>query len=480
MAREAYVILFGRIAQVLTLIILLRVITGQLSPEEIGKTTIITSLTAFFALLFVNPVGMYIKRQFNDWFGRGLVMRYLGFALMYLIGITVFSTSVVSLVYLVFEPNWGVSLFWLIGLVAGSLIINTVNQTLIPCFNMLGYRVYWVFFTIVTLWSGLLFSWLLTQYSSSAEYWMLGQLLGLAVGVLFSIVPFKKIVGSSTGQQLKWEVKELKLVLAFTLPIAVTVALNWSQFQSYRFLLGEFSGLEVLGLFSAGYAVSAGIITNFEATIQQYFHPIFYKAIHGKSDEVIAEIWLEYVNLLIPFIAVTGIFVVIFSESITHILVDEKYWVAAKFVALGAVVESVRAISNAYSLVAHALMRTRVLLASQITGAISMAMSVRIIFEFWGGEYFWYGLVFSSLLFLSHLVLTIKFSLQCSYGFRFMLPVMVTSVLFLVIRIILEDPDRGLGGHLMLLSLSGSLYVLFGYFLFRRNLDVEMKYMGRM
>ena len=131
-------IIVGRAAQFLIALITLRVATTLLSPEEMGKVALVVTTTAFFALLLINPVGMFINRRIHAWqaSGRGIgyLVRFAGYIAL------VATIAAISLPLFVMTGlvNFGIPTVWLIALVCGSVIFNTVNQTAIPCLNLLG------------------------------------------------------------------------------------------------------------------------------------------------------------------------------------------------------------------------------------------------------------------------------------------------------------------------------------------------------
>src|SRR5574340_542388 len=75
--RRMAVILFGRAAQFLLALAMMRVATTLLSPEEMGRMSLVTTTTAFFALFLINPVGMFINRRLHAWQSSGLARHYL-------------------------------------------------------------------------------------------------------------------------------------------------------------------------------------------------------------------------------------------------------------------------------------------------------------------------------------------------------------------------------------------------------------------
>ena len=58
--------------------------------------------------------------------------------------------------------------------------------------------------------------------------------------------------------------KQLLKLFHFAWPVALSAGLGYVQGQGYRYILDSKIGLEELGLFSAGYGISFGIMAGIE------------------------------------------------------------------------------------------------------------------------------------------------------------------------------------------------------------------------
>lgn len=458
--------MIARVLQVVSAFATLRIMTAQLTPEEVGKTAIILSVAMFFTLILVSPVGNYINRHLNEWHSCGLMSKRFQIAGIYLICVTFFSVIIIALGYEWFGKDWGLTLFWLSVLVAGVVLLKTMNMSMVTSLNLLGERIPWAVLTILTLWVGLGASWVLTQYEHTAEYWMLGQLLGFfSAGILATVLVLRQNNETpiKTGGDESFRVLMLP-VLAFCIPLALSTGLNWVQFQSYRLVLGEMMSLAFLGLFAAGYAVSAGILGAFESTVQQYFYPKFYKGLEEGGDAGIADTWLQYASLVLPFTLLTGVMVAMLATPLTHILVDPSFWEASSFVALGAMVEVCRVAGNVYGLAAHGTMKTKILVFPQMLGAFAVLVFVPIALEFSPGNAgVATALIVASLLYVlsMHFVigrhLSVTFSLESFYPLIYIIP------LFLIISFLSEFHTGGLVYDGLLLVVAGVFYLGIAY-----------------
>jgi predicted small integral membrane protein len=125
-------IILGRAAQFLLALATLRAATTLLSPDEMGKVSLILTTTACFAMFLVNPVGMFINRRLHAWQAKGLAYPYLKLYSVYLGVVALFAAIVLPILDKSGWVGFAMPAPWLVGLVCGSLIFNTVNQTSIP------------------------------------------------------------------------------------------------------------------------------------------------------------------------------------------------------------------------------------------------------------------------------------------------------------------------------------------------------------
>ena len=184
--------------------------------------------------------------------------------------------------------------------VCGSLFFNTINQTAIPSLNLLEYRGRFIVLTLVTILVGLASSFLLVKaFEPNAEFWLLGLLIGQTVISLIGVkMLFNKLhpeVSVDKPTQIHF-----KLLFAFAWPVAISVGLNWVQTQGYRFLIVDSLGLEALGLFVAGYGISAGLLAAFESVLTTYFQPRLYKRVNNNNIAEQTLAWNKYAAAILP------------------------------------------------------------------------------------------------------------------------------------------------------------------------------------
>lgn len=363
------VIIFGRAAQFILLLVVMRLATTYLHPEEMGRLSLITAAVAFYALFLVNPVGMFINRRFHAWDQLGRAKYYIKLHWIYLLMVSVFAAASIAVLNNVHAFGFEFETFWLLVLVCGSLLFNTINQTAIPSLNMLEFRGRFVSLTLGTIGMGLVSSFLLVSaFEPTAEYWLLGLLIGQTVFAVIGVKWFfeKLRPETSVGRPAR---AHLWRLFHFVWPVAISVGFNWLQTQGYRFIVADSLGLVVLGLFVAGYGISAGLVAAFESVLTTYFQPRFYERV-SKGDLVNQSLaWNKYAGAILPSLMLVTFLLVGLAPELTRFLVGPAYQSASQFVIWGVLAEGARVVAGVYSLSAHAKMQTRLLLLPNILGA---------------------------------------------------------------------------------------------------------------
>jgi O-antigen/teichoic acid export membrane protein len=365
-------IIIGRAAQFILALAMLRVATTLLSPEEMGKVSLTLTTIAFFALFLINPVGMFINRRLHAWQSGGLAMAYLRLYSGYLCLVAM--VAAISLPFLNVSGwvHFGIPLPWLLLLVCGSLIFNTINQTAIPSLNLLGDSRRFVVLTVSSLAASFICAvvWIKSA-GANAEYWLSGLLLGqFVVGMIGTRMLMAKLQPTTTSLPPHVDQKHLRVIFAFAWPLAIAAGLGWVQAQGYRFILENEMGLGQLGLFVAGYSISAGIIAGFESVLTTYFQPRLYRDASSNHPAQQAGAWQRYAAAVIPSLLLTVALLIALAPELTRLLLGENFQSSSDFVIWGACAEAARILVSVYALIAHVHMRTRWLVIPNLAGGI--------------------------------------------------------------------------------------------------------------
>ena len=377
------IITLGRLTQFILALAMLRVLTTLLSPEEMGKVSLTLATIAFFAMFLVNPVGMFINRRMHAWQAGGSARAYLQSYAGYLIGVALIAAISLPLFNLSGLVNFGMPIGWVVALVCASLIFNTINQTSIPSLNMLGDTRGFVALSVATLAASFVCAVTLVEtVHTSAQYWVSGLLLGqMLLAVVGTRMLFTRLdVHGAPAASQGIRGRHLQVLFDFAWPVALAAGLGWVQLQGYRYIVESNLGMAQLGLFVAGYSISAGMIAGFESVLTAYFQPRLYRDANKGHPAEQAQAWRRYASAVIPSLILTVALIVLLVPEFTRILLGEQFQGAASFVIWGALSEAARVMTGVYSLIAHVYMRTRWLIVPTAVGAaLSIVLCVLLI-----------------------------------------------------------------------------------------------------
>lgn len=365
-------IILGRAAQFLLALAMMRVATTLLSPEEMGKVSLVLTTIAFFAMFLVNPVGMFINRRLYTWQLSGVARRYLIRYAGYLLLVALIAAAGLPVLHAGGVAGFGISIGWLIMLVCGSLFFNTINQTAIPSLNLLGDSGKFVALSVATIAASFAFATLLVQtVEPAAQYWLLGLLLGqtllAAVGTRMLFLSLQEPRPSQAAPVVSG--RHVRVLFNFAWPVAIAAGLGWVQGQGYRYLVEDQLGLAPLGLFVAGYGISAGMISGFESVLTTYFQPRLYRDASMDHSVHQAQAWQRYAAAVIPSLLLTVVLIVVLAPELTRVFLGAEFQTAKEYVVWGALAEAARVLMGVYSMIAHVYMRTQWLIIPNVIGA---------------------------------------------------------------------------------------------------------------
>lgn len=363
--------LIGRLVQFALMFASVKIMTHLLTPSEMGKVALITTTTSLFALFLVNPVGMFINRRMHAWVDAGSFRSYFRLFVGYLLAVSLVAAIALLAAFHLGLDLGGANLPWVLALVCGSLLFNTIATTLVQALNMVQRVQAFTVLTIGTLITSLGISvWLNHAATPSAERWLAGTLLGQTLfGAIAYVVFFRN--RPARQEPLRIGRAQWNAMLAFCWPIGLAVLLQWLHMQGYRFLLAERFGLAQLGLYAAGYNVAASLISAMETLLTTWYQPIFYRMANSTDPAQRDQAWSAYASVMLPASTLGMTALVAVSPSLPKVLLGEAFHGAGQYVLLGALAEWARMLVGLVGLNAHRRMSTRQLIAPNLAGMIA-------------------------------------------------------------------------------------------------------------
>lgn len=364
--------LLGRAIQLLIALLSVRAMTTLLSPTEVGKVALITTLVNFCVLFLISPLGTFINRRLHSWLERGRIRAYFGWYALYVLAVASVSAPLaVFAVYADWLPlNVGL---WTFGWVVwGSILFGTIHQTLIPSLNLLGRNAAFALLSVFSAALGLGLSVLLmvVEAQPEATHWVAGVVLSQLV---FSIVSAQVFFRGDTSQfesGLRLNKAMVKKAWQFAWPVSIAVACSWLHFQGYRIVLANAVGLEELGFFVAGYGIAASLFAALEQILTTWFMPRFYHQVNQDAQEVSASAWACYASSVMPLSVLALAALVGMSDVLVQWMLGPAFQNTQQYVRWGALAEWTRVVAGIYALVAHQHMRTRALVIPHFLGAV--------------------------------------------------------------------------------------------------------------
>lgn len=364
--------LIGRLVQFVLMFASVKIMTHLLTPAEMGKVALITTTTSLFALFLVNPVGMFVNRRMHAWVDGGSFRSYFRLFVGYLVAVSLIAAVALFVGFHLGLDLGGARLPWVLALVCGSLLFNTIATTLVQALNMVQRVQAFTVLTIGTLITSLGVSvWLNHATTPSAERWLAGTLLGQTLFGGIAYVVFFRNRPARRSEPLRIGRTQWNAMLAFCWPIGLAVLLQWLHMQGYRFLLAERFGLAQLGLYAAGYNVAASLISAMETLLTTWYQPIFYRMANSTDPAQRDQAWSTYASVMLPVSTLGVTALVAVSPSLPKVLLGAAFHGAGQYVLLGALAEWARMLVGLVGLNAHRHMSTRQLIAPNLLGMIT-------------------------------------------------------------------------------------------------------------
>ncbi|MBE3609029.1 oligosaccharide flippase family protein [Campylobacter californiensis] len=377
--KELLVVVIGRVLQIIIALISIKIATRFLEPIEMGNYYLIMSIIGFYSFFLINPIGQYINRHIHQWHKEKKLMNVF---YIYNFYITLVSFFVLFFTYVLYELGIGdnIEMFYFVLFISLYIYFNTWNQTMISIINLLGNRVTFVLFAVITQIFGLLFSiYFIKYWNSKGIFWTFGQAAGFGLVAVFLLLYFIKKVQSnfSASASLKMiSSNGVKNILKFSFPLYLGVVFLWMQNQSYGVIIEKYISAEFLGYFGVGISLAFAIFGAFEAIVMQYFYPAMYDSMNDENE--FKDVINNMLNLVIPLYFALALFVSFLSFYFIKILVADNYFEAYIYTIFGAWISFFRASANIIANIAHAKMDTKKLIIPYVVGGILSVVCVFI------------------------------------------------------------------------------------------------------
>ncbi len=351
----------------------MRVVTAVLNPEEIGRRDLVLSVTSWFALLLISPVGNYLNRHAVEWYRVGYLLKSLRAFVLFLASVAVLAAPLTLLLSVTGGIGTRIGMGWLLWLVAGSLVFGSLANQFNGILNIVGLRGSYVAFANLSSWLGLLFAVVLTSWRGrDAESWLSGILVAQLLVWVGTVLVLRR-VGRPSAEVLRNAPPsssfDVRSVLHFSFPLVISTCFYWVQTSGYRFLLAGLTDVETIGLLSVGLAVASAPLAMFDSLFSDYYRPFFYQDIAFSNEVGRADAWNRYASAYFPAILLVTVFLALTGPFLTRLLVSAGFRSVAWLALWGALLQGMIGIYSVYVLLTHASLNTRVLIRPNVIGA---------------------------------------------------------------------------------------------------------------
>jgi len=387
--KDFLIVFFGKIIQVLIVLITIKVVTIYLEPKEMGNMYLMIAICSLFMLSFFNPVGSYIYRHVNSWKKDKIILNTVGYFFIFVVLFSAIGLAILSCL-LYFNK---ISIEYSLMIIFLYNIFVFFNPYLLYVLNILHSRSIFTVYTILTSLVALCLSYIFIRiFGNTANNWLAGIIFANITFTFISFITLKKKLEENFHgflYNLKKVTKiKLKSILVFILPLSVATLFMWLQNSGYRILIEQNIGLEFLGFLGVGLAISGQIASIIESIVMQYFHPIYYKQITNATIQERKKAIESFINKALPIYFMLAIFLTFLAKYVVEILVDEKYYGVYIFTTFGIWIEFFRMSSNLFGNISQSEMNTKKFMAPYIIGSLVTVFlvyfsSLKVDYEFY-------------------------------------------------------------------------------------------------
>jgi len=473
--KDFFIILIGKILQVVVMIISIKVMTALLPAKEMGSVYLFTTVYTFFVLAFISPFGQYINRHTHAWWRNKSLLNNLTLYILYLILVGV-SAVIIGYILYSFGILNHITLFTFLLLLFFSILFMTLNQTIIPLLNMLHYRFSFTILTLLTSLGILVFGYIFIDINgakSSGWLWgiVVSNVIFMFIGALILWNNLHESFATFLKNTRKITRENLKSILKFVLPLSIATLFMWLQNSGYRIVVEQKIGLEFLGFLGVGLAVSGQIAGVFESIAMQYFHPIYYEKISHSDLEGRTIAINELINKVLPIYLMLAIFLTFLAKYVVETLVDENYYGVYIFTIFGVWMEFFRMTTNLLGNISQSEMNTKKFILPYFVG--SMATLFLVYFSSLTTEYKLYlpmALTIGGFITFIFMYISMKKLINFSINYILLFYAFLLSIPYTIVCLF-SDYDVYIG--LLIVCIFGLYFLGTIYFVYKKGLKYD-------
>lgn len=366
--------------------------THLLGPQELGVMQLVLATVNLAALLLAS-CSLFFYRQAMAWWLEGTFsINFRRYAVL------VAGAGMAAGAAVMAAPPawWPVPPAWLALLLAGNLVVATLQHALLHMTNLLALRWVYVLVGNAVAWGGLaLAAFGAARFGPLAVYWLASLLAAQLMALLLLAAalrvrrgapqqpqpqpqpqprPQKQPQPQPQPQPVVAESFLVRPVARFAWPLVICQGLYWVQRSLPLPWLAASADLAALGRWSIGFSLGMLGMLAFDALFKELYAPRYERAVAGADHAARARAWERYAAAFAPAVLAAALCTAAAGPALLRWLAAPAFHDAAGFVAWGAACQLLLSWQGLLMLQAANVMDNRVLLLPNSAGALATVL----------------------------------------------------------------------------------------------------------
>ena len=370
-------------------------------PDQLALWSTALSGVAFYGLIFIGPIGIYINRNIVSWHREYEMTKIMLFHFFYVFFIGLISIPpfyIFSKSLDIDEPLLTEFLILIVPLIFTFQVLFISYQSYL---NIFGENKEFFFATILMSFMVLILPLgFILVFGQNLFQWGGGYLLANLIGVIISLFYLSDIFKSSKKKNIfLFNFKLLKNSATFILPALIVAIFSWISihFYKYGFIVLGFK-LEEISFLIIGLTLSHSLFSAVEQVLTSIYSSVYLRRVSSNPEKA-DEYWSDTIIGFIPILMIFTWFYFSVAEYLPSILLNDSYNSIYNYLLVGGIIEFCRILLNLTYLRTQGINKTYLMLKPY---ALSFIICFIVLI-------FFYYLNFLNLIFLSLLMAVMSF-----------------------------------------------------------------------
>ena len=387
--------------QFLSSLAIVKLMAYLFSPEQLALWSTALSGIAFYGLIFIGPIGIYLNRNIVNWHREYEMKKIMIFHFFY-----IFSIGLISLPsFYIFSKSLDVSeplltefLVLIIPLIFIFQVLFVSYQSYLNVFGEnKGFFLATLLMSFMVLVLPLVF---IFGFGQNLFQWGVGYFSANLIGAVVSLFYLYRVFKSSRKKKtFFFSSKLIKNAAIFIIPALIFAIFSWVNihFYKYGFILLGFK-LEEISFLIIGLTLSHSLFSAVEQVLTSIYSSVYQRRVSSNQEEA-DEYWSDTIVGFVPILMIFAWFYFSIAEYLPSILLNDSYSSIYNYLLIGGIIEISRILLNLTYLRTQGINKTYLMLKPYISSFIICL----------GIFSFFYYQDFLNLIFLSFLMAIMSF-----------------------------------------------------------------------